>query len=368
MSKPTAVENLGTRGKVAVPVAVEDRPGATAEVRVRDLPVAARYGSYLVTLAPNAQNPQLLCTLLRAHRPKTGFDITAPVFGEGQFLTHDDQKPEPVRQRAQTLARLGIKGIRIELGWSQDVKGEFRWERFDILMNALKEARIKALVTMGGHPGWTMPFGEPTPACIPEKPDHSCMPKYYDAFGRHIRAFCQRYWDGGEGSLWAIEHWNEPWEGISISGWESDSNHFRALMKQIAANCRAVDPRIRTAAACSMTNTEDKFLTGEDREELIKLVDVFTDHYVPPRTCYGPMVAKYWGKENTDTESWIAANELLLPQVMCQFLASGQDRVTPWHPAMTYYRVPGSPMNNGLSLHPYWEGKPGCAVQWALTD
>jgi len=345
MSKPTAVENLGSRGKVDLPVAIEDKAGVTAEIEVKDLKVPVRYGSYLVTVAPNGERPQFLCTLLRAHRPKAGFDISAPVFGEGQFLTHDAQQPELVRQRAQTLSRLGIKGIRIELGWRQNEKGDYPWEGFDVLLGALQEARIKALVTMGGHPSWTMPFGEPTPACIPEKPDHSCAPKHYEAFGRFIRAFCRRYWDDGQGALWGIEHWNEPWEGISISGWESDSNHYRALMEQIAQNCRAVDPRIRTAAACSMTNTGDKFLTSEDRQELIKLVDVFTDHYVPPRTCYGPMLAKYWGKENTDTESWIAANELLLPQVMCQFLACGQDRVTPWHPGMTYYRVPGSPMN-----------------------
>jgi len=345
MSAPVAVQNLGSRGKVEVPVTIEDKPGATAEIEAQRLPVPNRYGSYLVTLAPNGRQPQFLCTLLRAHRPKEGFDVSAPVFGEGQFMTHDNGKPEMVRQRAQTLGRLGIKGVRIELGWSQDENGPYRWERFDSYMNSLKEAKVKTLVTMGGHPGWTMPFGQPTPACSQEdKPDHSCMPKYYDAFGRFIRAFCQRYWDGGNGSLWAIEHWNEPWEGISISGWESDSNHYRALMKQIADNCRAVDPRIRTAAACSMTNTGDKFLVGENRAEMIKLVDVFTDHYVPPRTCYGPMVAKHWGKENTDTESWIASNELLLPQVMCQFLASGQDRVTPWHPAMTYFSVPGSPM------------------------
>jgi hypothetical protein len=23
---------------------------------------------------------------------------------------------------------------------------------------------------------------------------------------------------------------------------------------------------------------------------------------------------------------------------------------------------------NGLSLHPYWEGKPSCSVQWALRE
>ena len=344
MTPPPAVESLGARSKTNVPVKIADRPGATTQLEVKDLAVPQRYGTYAVTVAPNGERPQFLCTLLRAHKPKPGFDIDAPVFGEGQFLTHDSQKPEHVGLRAQTLARLGIKGVRIELGWSEPRPGQYDWRRFDGLMNALAEAKIKALVTMGGHPYWTMPLGQPTPACIPQKPDHSCMPRHYAAFGRWIRAFCERYWHGGSGALWAIEHWNEPWEGISISGWESDSNHYRALMKQIAKNARAVDPRIKTAAACSIMNTEDKFLSGENREELAKLVDLFTDHYVPPRTSYGPMVAKFWGKQSTDTETWIAATEMLLPQVMCQFLACGQDRVTPWHPAMTYFSVPGAPM------------------------
>ncbi|HUT36254.1 MAG TPA: hypothetical protein VNE39_22390 [Planctomycetota bacterium] len=345
MSEPVAIENLGSRGKLDVPVTIEDKEGTTAEVEARNVPVPARYGTYAVTIAPNGENPQFLCTLLRAHKPKEGFDVDAPVFGEGQFLTHDSQKPEHIRARALTLARLGIKGVRIELGWAEGKPGTYDWGRFDPLMNGLAEAKIKALVTMGGHPYWTEPFGQPTPACIPQKPDHSCMPKHYEAFGKWIYAFCERYWKGGNGALWAIEHWNEPWEGISISGWESDSNHYRALMKQIADNARKVDRRIKTAAACSIMNTEDKFLSGEDRNELAKLVDLFTDHYVPPRTSYGPMVAKHWGKESTDTETWIAATEVLLPQIVTQFLACGQDRMTPWHPAMTYFKAPGSPMN-----------------------
>ena len=344
MSAPPAVENLGPRCKVGVAAAVEDKEGATAEVEIKDIPVPARYGTYAVRVLPNGKDPQFLCTLLRAMKPKEGFAVDAPVFGEGQFLTHDDQKPEKIRQRALTLGRLGIKGVRIELGWAEGKPGTYDWDRLDALMNSLAEAKIKALVTMGGHPGWTMPFGQPTPACIPDKPDHSCMPKHLDAFGQWIQAFSSRYWNGGEGALWAIENWNEPWEGISISGWESDSNHYRDVMRQIAVNAHKVDKRIKTAAACSIMNTEDKFLSGENRKELIGLVDLFTDHYVPPRTSYGPMVAKYWGKQSTDTETWIAATEMLLPQVVCQFLACGQDRVTPWHPEMTYFSAPGAPM------------------------
>ena len=348
MTPPPAVELLGRRAKVDVPVTVEDKEGAMADLEAKALPVPERYGTYVVTIAPNGKDPQFLCTLLRAHKPREGFYPDAPVFGEGQFMTHDEGKPDLVKRRAQTLARLGIKGVRIELGWSEGQRGKYDWDRLDNLLGALEEAKVKCLVTMGGHPYWTMPFGQPTPACINEKPDHSCMPKYYDQFQAWIEAFCRRYWKDGQGALWAIENWNEPWEGISISGWESDSNHFREIMKRIAAGARKVDTRIKTAAACSIMNTEDKFLTGEDRKGLIGLVDLFTDHYVPPRTSYGPMVAKYWGKQSTDTESWIAATEVLLPQVMCQFLACGQDRVTPWHPEMTYFPVPGAPMKHQM--------------------
>ena len=144
MSAPPAVENLGSRGKLDVPVNVEDKEGATAEVEAKGLPVPPRYGTYAVTIAPNGKNPQFLCTLLRAMKPKEGFDVDAPDFGEGQFLTHDSQKPEHIRARALTLGRLGIKGVRIELGWSEGKPGTYDWPRYDALMGSLAEAKIKA--------------------------------------------------------------------------------------------------------------------------------------------------------------------------------------------------------------------------------
>jgi len=358
MTPPPAIENRGIKGRLDVPVALAElaeagagKEGATAEIEAKNIPVPGRYGTYVLTVAPNGRDPQFLCTLVRTMKPPAGFNPDFPVFGEGQFLTHDNQSPELIRQRALTLGRLGIRGIRIELGppmQAADGSRPFDWSRYDALMNACAEAKIKCLVTMGGHATWSLPFGTPTPAASPWKADHSCMPKYYERFGQAIHDFCARYWHDGQGAVWAIEHWNEPWEGISISGWESCMPHYRELMKRIADNARKVSPEIKTAAACSIMNTEDKFFAGDDREEMAKLIDLFTDHYVPPRTSYGPMVAKFWGKESTDTESWIAATEVVLPQVMCQFLASGQDRVTPWHPQMTYFSVPGAPMKHQM--------------------
>ena len=305
---------------------------------------AQRFGTYLVSVGKKDAKPVFLCTFVRAHDTGNKGSIDSPVFGEGQFITHDKQDPVLLRQRMMTLRRLGIRGARIEFGWQSRGPNDHIWDRYDSIMSIAEECGLKFLVTVSGHPSWTMPFGEPTPSALNEKPDHSCMPKYYDDFEQWVEEFCRRYWKDGNGALWSIEHWNEPWDGISISGWESDIPHYRELMKRIASGARKVDPRIKTAAACSSMNTEDKFFTGDDRTKMARFIDLFTDHYVLPRNTYGPMVAKFWGKENTDTETWIAATEMLLPQVMCQFMGSGQDRVTPWHPAMTYFNLPNSPM------------------------
>ena len=47
--------------------------------------------------------------------------------------------------------------------------------------------------------------------------------------------------------------------------------------------------------ASSIMNTEDK-LYSDGGNEMNSEIDVFTDHYVVPRGCYGPMVARARGK------------------------------------------------------------------------
>lgn len=336
------IENCGVRARAEWTVAQEGAAGSPQRVQLKGLPVPERLGTYALSVALEGEPPQFLGTVVRTVKPRAGFFIDAPILGEGLFLTHEDQGPEKIRERALALARLGIKGVRMDLAWNEPEPGRYDWRAYDELMKALEAAEMQALVTISGHPAWSMPFGAPTPGVTAENPDTSCEPAHYAAFGRFVFAFCSRYWREGQGALWGIEHWNEPWEGLSGSGWGSDARHYRELMRQIAENARRVDPRIRTAGACSIMNTELKFLTGDHPEENLQLLDVFTDHYVPPRSCYGPMVARYWGKESADTGTWIASNETLLVQVMVQFLACGQTRVTPWHPEMLYFNVPGA--------------------------
>ena len=87
-------------------------------------------------------------------------------------------------------------------------------------------------------------------------------------------------------------------------------------------------------------NTEDK-LYSNGGKEMDPYIDVFTDHYVVPRGCYGPMIARARGKKSMETETWFVGTEYQLPQAAAQFLASGQNSVSPWHPRVLFEKVPG---------------------------
>ena len=80
---------------------------------------------------------------------------------------------------------------------------------------------------------------------------------------------------------------------------------------------------------------------SEGGNEMDPFIDVFTDHYVVPRGCYGPMIARARGKKSMETETWFVGTEYQLPQGAAQFLASGQNSVSPWHPRVLFETVPG---------------------------
>jgi len=337
---------VGLAGKPIVhrlDVAFGDKP--EAEVEVRNLPVPQRFGTYALILL-RGKGRQFLGTVARVPRPrKDGTLDNTPLSGEAPFL----DRPERYRERAAAYARMGIRGLRLELGWNERKDGTCDWRRLDERFAALEAAGIQTMVILGSHPRWTWPFTpSPTPAavkpgwngsCYRGRCDWLCPPKLYPRYGRWIRAFCARYWKGGKGALWGIDNYNEPWEGGGISGWARDCVQYRALQKLIAKNAYAVDRRIKMCAASSIMNTEDKFYSDGSRE-FDQYVDVFTDHYVVPAMCYGPMVARAHGKVSVETETWFVNSEYLLPQV-AQFLAAGQLRLSPWHPHALYDPVPG---------------------------
>jgi hypothetical protein len=337
---------IGLEGKpVTHPITVRFGEQAETAFEVKGLPVPARFGTYALVLTRGSKR-QFLATVCRVPKPRDyGRIDNVPIFGEGQMM-----KPaEMLDTRAKQFYRMGVRGWRSELSWSEDADGRYDWERYDKLFAAAEAAGCKIMVTLGGHTGWRWTFGEPTPAAgwrpgsfgYSGTGDWVCKPELYERYGRWITAFCQRYWKGGNGALWGLENYNEPWEGGGISGWARDMLQYRAIQKLIVTSARNVSPDIKILAASSIMNTEDKFFS-DGSNEFDSYVDIFTDHYVVPPMCYGPLVAQARGKESMETETWFVNAEYLLPQGVAQFTACGQQRLSPWHPRVLFDSLPGT--------------------------
>ena len=194
-----------------------------------------------------------------------------------------------------------------------------------------------------------MPTGGPLPGpmnlinCV-------SMPKYDADYGKWVRAFVGRYWSGGEAGLWAIDHWNEPWEPAGCAGWAADSVRYCQLLEVLYREAHAAAPGIKIAAASSVMNTEDK-LTSDGSAERMKWLDLMTDHYVTPCSSYGARVAAKYGKLSGETETWGVCTEVLLPQFMTQFLAIGNRWLNPMTGDMPLEEL-------GYEKHPLLTPKP----------
>ncbi|MEB0161049.1 hypothetical protein, partial [Pseudomonas sp. AH2 (2023)] len=65
------------------------------------------------------------------------------------------------------------------------------------------------------------------------KSDMASLPETDGQFREWMKAMALRY-GYPRGPVNAVELWNEPWEGITISGWGADLPRYRELYKAMA--------------------------------------------------------------------------------------------------------------------------------------
>ena len=320
---------------------------ATVEV---EIPATDRFATYclILTKGDGAAPADRVLIGSFARIPRDREDATAdntPVFGEDQM------------QAFRELGRMGIRATRCEIGWRGTAAAEYDWSEYDALVARLKEGNVRAMFTLGGvsPTRYGIPWAGPgIPAAVRPGWDGSpywgqcdwgCAPEHFEEYGEWVKAFAERYWEGGNGALWGFENYNEPWEGAGISGYARDCVAFRDWQRVLARQAHSVSPDIKICGACSVMNTEDKYYSEGPRAdgtyEGDELVDIFTDHYVQPSMAYGPMVAKKHGKSSIENETWLVISEYLMPQVMCQWMAAGQRAVACWHPQVLFQELNG---------------------------
>ena len=249
-----------------------------------------------------------------------------------------DELPLPV------MKRLGVGAIRLGVSYKPTTDRDYAawYAEQGRHLKELQDANIAVLFMIGGgdynHPD--QPLGRPRPWLDSQgvmqdtKFDLAWTPDYDADFQKYVRQFATDYgWP--RGPINAFSLWNEPWEGISISGWGADLPRYRELYRHMAAGvreARAAGSQVLVGGTDSTSNALDKLFGDEaGRAEFLPQFDFLSIHYqgLAPssnlklwqtRQGYGGRV-KIW-----DTESWVANTDDRVAAVVAANRAAGYDR------------------------------------------
>lgn len=250
-----------------------------------------------------------------------------------------DELPLPV------LKRLGVQAIRSGVSYKPTTDPDFEewYAREGERLKRLQAANITVLFMAGAgdwnHPN--QPLGRPRPwlneagELQDTKTDIAWMPAYDADFQKFCRRFASDYgWP--RGPITAFSLWNEPWEGISISGWGADMLRYREIYRHMV---RGVDQARRTAKVDVLTggldsssNAFDKlFPDASSTKEFLPTFDFLSVHYQGLSSMRN---VKMWrdrpgprGRVRIwDTESWVANTDDRVAAVVATNRASGYDR------------------------------------------
>jgi hypothetical protein len=241
------------------------------------------------------------------------------------------------------LTRLGGAPNRIGISFKPTTDPDFdRWyAEQGTRLKALKTAN-KAVTIEFGAGDWKhecQPLGRERPWLDDEdvmqetKSDICWMPAWDDEFRKLVKMFVV---DCGwpKGPVNGVMLWNEPWNGMSISGWGADDQRYRTLYRVVAEATeegeRDAGVEVLIGGCDSSSNTFDK-LFADGSDEFLKWLDFCSIHYQgmePPST-----VKKWVDRKHPhgrvriwDTESWVANCDDRVAAVVATNLSTGHDR------------------------------------------
>ena len=340
------VVHYGTRGKPgdiweplffshgvvdSIPFSVDLKARGATEVTVTPR-VGELFGGYVLVADLEGHGKAFAASLVRALAPDGGAE-RFPAYA----LDLNGTSEEVVR----LFKRLGVKGARAEINVfaPEDKEYEKKWQRIADWARILKENEVTLLVTTasGTYP---LPLGTGRPHLDDEatfqetKRDLAWLPSADGDFQNWVQKLCGTFgWP--KGPINGIELWNEPWEGISISGWGADMLRYREIYSAMARGVEAArrddGTDVLMGGTGSSSNTVDKFFS-DGSDTFLKWLDFCSIHYqamaatpalmrdfLNRKSPYGPV--RVW-----DTESWIANSEDRVGLVVASMHAMGQER------------------------------------------
>jgi hypothetical protein len=184
-------------------------------------------------------------------------------------MSLDDSVGVPV------LKALGVQAIRFSIPYVPTDSPQYApaMATLDARLDELEKNNITVMLMFLAGADSPQPLGRGRPhldangVMLDTKQDLAWLPKNDPDFQKYVSTICQKHgWPNGP--VTAVELWNEPWDGISISGWGADEPRFRELFTAMAhgvEEARANGRQLLMAGCDSSTNTWDKlFADGSD--------------------------------------------------------------------------------------------------------
>ena len=249
----------------------------------------------------------------------------------------DQDDPEVIARLRTPANRIGVPFIP-----SYEPGCEAEYARLAEKLRAIHATGYPVCVEFGAGPetGRCQPLGRSRPhltddgVMLATKSDMVWLPEYDREFAERVK-WVVREFGYPRGPVNALMLWNEPWAGISISGWGADDLRYREIytaMCEAAEEAMAENPGVRVllGGADSSSNTFDK-LFGDGDMRFLKWMDFMSLHYQGlepsnPRFLRDRVHpngrTRFW-----DTESWVANSPDRVPAVLAAMLAAGHDRL-----------------------------------------
>lgn len=238
------------------------------------------------------------------------------------------------------LKRLGIHAVRFGLPYHPTTAPDFDawYAEQGELFKQLKDANISvlAMIGEGGAPqplGMSRPWLTDDGVMMKTKSDYAWLPSSDPDF----EAFCHRVaadYGWPKGPINAFSLWNEPWEGISISGWGADMLRYREMFLRMAHGVDAARQNdgvdVLIGGTDSSSNAFDK-LFSDGTDTMLPWFDFLSLHY-QGLSSYANV--KAWVNRRNprgrvriwDTESWVANTDDRVAAVVAGDRAAGYDR------------------------------------------
>jgi len=269
--------------------------------------------------------------------------VPKPTPGKVQFPSFAMDIRNVTPESCTLWQRLGLKATRLEIGYTPTTRPDFpqRLAQMDGMCALMAAHDITPLLTLEGGDTSTMPMGcwrsflnDQAEGPMTYMGDAAWEPRYDADFTTWVALLAGRYgWP--KGPVNAVELWNEPWDGQSISGWGADIPRFREIYTAMAQGVEMARARDHTqvlmGGCCSSLNTEEK-LFSDGTEAFLPRLDFTSIHYQPLDTI--PALIPAWRERKSpygpvrpwDTETWMANCDDRVSAVLASMRATGLER------------------------------------------